>query len=52
MYAYSLGIGEGLTPEESRLLHHPNPFVKRKRNLPVASLQYDQIKVKSMVRRF
>lgn len=37
--AHSLCIDDGLTPEELRLLTHPESFVERKRNLPVATLR-------------
>lgn len=46
--AYSFGFGKGLTPEESRLINHPESLVERKRNHPVASLQCDQAGVFSM----
>lgn len=40
--AFSLGIVEGFAFEESRLFNYPKSLLKRKRNLPMVWLQYNQ----------
>ena len=47
--AYSLDNGYALEPNESRLLSKPRSLVDRPHNLPVASLQFDQADIFSML---